>query len=141
MKLLLLAVLTYFRYITIQSGHHPSLTRSLTKDVHDPNKTSWPTRLEKDTRSPLWRLSRTFEASTLLDNIHNVLHNPTSEQAFNVEEIGLLVETSYSLRTLLIEEVEDADEIYSGGLGLCDTLVEPRSSLLGLFEIFASLRC
>ncbi|GFG25991.1 hypothetical protein IFM61606_05954 [Aspergillus udagawae] len=109
------------RYITIQSGHHPSLTRSLTKDVHDPNKTSWPTRLEKDTRSPLWRLSRTFEASTLLDNIHNVLHNPTSEQAFNVEEIGLLVETSYSLRTLLIEEVEDADEIYSGGLGLCDT--------------------
>ncbi|GFF34230.1 hypothetical protein IFM51744_02381 [Aspergillus udagawae] len=109
------------RYITIQSGHHPSLTRSLTKDVHNPNKTSWPTRLEKDTRSPLWRLSRTFEASTLLDNIHNVLHNPTSEQAFNVEEIGLLVETSYSLRTLLIEEVEDADEIYSGGLGLCDT--------------------
>jgi hypothetical protein len=58
-----------------------------------------------------------------------------------VEEIGLLVETSYSLRTLLIEEVEDADEIYSGGLGLCDTLVEPRSSLLDLLEIFPSLRC
>jgi hypothetical protein len=79
-----------------------------------------------------------FEASTLLDNIHNVLHNPTSEQAFNVEEIGLLVETSYSLCTLLIEEVEDADQIYSGGLGLCHTLVEPRSSLPDLLEIFAS---
>jgi hypothetical protein len=79
-----------------------------------------------------------FEASTLLDNIHNVLHNPTSEQAFNVEEIGLLVETSYSLRTLLIEEIEDADQIYSGGLGLCHTLVEPRSSLPDLLEIFAS---
>ncbi|KAK1142216.1 hypothetical protein N8T08_008142 [Aspergillus melleus] len=79
----------------------------------------WPTGLEKDTRSPLWQLSRLFAASTLLDNIHNALNNPTSEQAFNAEEIGLLVETSHSLRTLLIEEVEDADQIYSGGLGLC----------------------
>ncbi|KAL2842084.1 hypothetical protein BJX68DRAFT_244937 [Aspergillus pseudodeflectus] len=109
------------RYVTIQSGHRPSLTRSLVKGIHDPNKIPWPTGLEKDTRSPLWQLARMFEASTLLDNIHNVLHNPTSERAFNVEEIGLLVETSYSLRTLLIEEVEDADQIYSGGLGLCHT--------------------
>ncbi|OJJ69714.1 hypothetical protein ASPBRDRAFT_130970 [Aspergillus brasiliensis CBS 101740] len=107
------------RYITIQSGHYSSLTRSLAKGINDPNKIPWPTGLEKDTKSPLWQLSRMYEASTLLDNIHNVLHNPTPEQAFNVEEIGLWVETSYSLRTLLIEEVEDADQIYSGGLGLC----------------------
>lgn len=46
-----------------------------------------------------------------------------------MEEIRLLLETSYSLRTLLIEEVEDADQIYSGGLGLCHMLVEPRSSI------------
>ncbi|GKZ48510.1 hypothetical protein AbraIFM66951_000581, partial [Aspergillus brasiliensis] len=107
------------RYITIQSGHQPSLTRSLAKGIHEPNKIPWPTGIEKDTKSPLWQLSRMYEALTLLDNIHNVLHNPTPEEAFNVEEIGLLVETSYSLRTLLIEEVEDADQIYSGGLGLC----------------------
>ncbi|GKZ31299.1 hypothetical protein AbraIFM66950_011659 [Aspergillus brasiliensis] len=107
------------RYITIQSGHYSSLTRSFAKGIHDPNKIPWPTGLEKDTKSPLWQLSRMYEASALLDNIHNVLHNPTPEQAFNVEEIGLLVETSYSLRTLLIEEVEDADQIYSGALGLC----------------------
>lgn len=131
-------MLTYFRYITIQSGHRPSLTRSFTKGIHDTDHVPWPTGLDKDTRSPLWQLSRIFEASTLLDNIHNVLHNPTSEYAFNVEEIGLLVETSYSLRTLLIEEVEDADQIYSGGLGLCHTLVEPRSSFPALLEIFAS---
>jgi hypothetical protein len=111
--------LTLLRYITIQSGHRPSLTRFLAKGIHDTNKIPWPNGLEKDTRSSLWQLSRAFEASTLLDNIHNVLHNPTPEQAFNVEEIGLLVETSHSLRTLLLEEVEDADQIYSGGLGLC----------------------
>ena len=79
-----------------------------------------------------------YEASTLLDSIHNALHNPTSEQAFNVEEIGLLVETSHSLRTLLTKEVEDMDQIYSGGLGLCHTLVEPCSSLPDRLEIFAS---
>ncbi|OJK04245.1 hypothetical protein ASPACDRAFT_1864064 [Aspergillus aculeatus ATCC 16872] len=109
------------RYITVQSGYRPSLTRSLAKDLHNTNMTPWPTELEKDTRSPLWQLFRIFEASTILDKIHNVLHNPTSEQAFNVAEIGLLVETSYCLRTLLIEEVEDADQVYSGGLGLCHT--------------------
>ncbi|KAI9925368.1 hypothetical protein MW887_006296 [Aspergillus wentii] len=108
-------------YITVQSGHRPYLILFLGKGIHDPNKIPWPTGLEKDTRSPLWQLSRIFEASTLLDNIQNVLHNPTSEQAFNVEEVGLLVETSSSLCTLLIEEVEDADQIYSGGLGLCHT--------------------
>ncbi|OOF96660.1 hypothetical protein ASPCADRAFT_514912 [Aspergillus carbonarius ITEM 5010] len=109
------------RYITVQAGPHPSLTRSLTQDVHVPNKTFCATGLEKDRTNPLWRLSRVFEASTLLDSIHNVLQNPTSEQAFNAEEIRLFVETSNSLRTLLVEEIEDADEIYSGGLGLCNT--------------------
>ncbi|KAE8319549.1 hypothetical protein BDV41DRAFT_520188 [Aspergillus transmontanensis] len=109
------------RYIIIQSGHRPPLTSSLSKGIHDPNKVPWPTGIENDTRNPLWQLSRIFEASTLLDNIHNALHNPTSEQTFNTEEIGLLVETSCSLRTLLIEEVEDADQIYSGGLALCQT--------------------
>ncbi|PYH87096.1 hypothetical protein BO82DRAFT_299198 [Aspergillus uvarum CBS 121591] len=109
------------RYITMQSGHRPSLTRSSAKEINDTNHIPWATGLEKDTRSPLWQLSRIFEASTLVDNIHNVLHNPTSEQAFNVEEIGLLVETSHSLRKLLLEEVEDADQIYSGGLGFCHT--------------------
>lgn len=34
------------------------------------------------------------------------------------------METSHTLRTLLIEEVEDADQIYSGGLGLCHMLVD-----------------
>ena len=128
MKPQLPALLTCSRYITVQAGPHPSLTRSLTQDVHFPNKTFCATGLEKDRTNPLWRLSRVFEASTHLDSIHNVLQNPTSEQAFNAEEIRLFVETSNSLRTLLVEEIEDADEIYSGGLGLCNTLVELRSS-------------
>ncbi|KAE8397464.1 hypothetical protein BDV37DRAFT_291983 [Aspergillus pseudonomiae] len=109
------------RFIAIHFGRHPSLTRSVAEGIHDLNKIPWPTGLEKDKRSPLWQLSRMYEASTLLDSIHNALHNPTSEQAFNVEEIGLLVETSHSLRTLLTKEVEDMDQIYSGGLGLCHT--------------------
>ncbi|KAB8273796.1 hypothetical protein BDV30DRAFT_248870 [Aspergillus minisclerotigenes] len=107
------------RYVMVQSGHRPPLACSLSKGIHDLNKVPWPTGIEKDTRHPLWQLSRIFEASTLLDNIHNALHNPTSEQTFNMEELRLLLETSYSLRTLLIDEVEDADQIYSGGLGLC----------------------
>ncbi|KAI2959661.1 transcriptional regulator family: Fungal Specific TF [Aspergillus niger] len=109
------------RYITVQSGHRPLLTCSTLKGIYDPNKGPWPTGIDKDTGNPLWQLSRLFEASTLLDNIHNALKNPTSERTFNTEEIRLLVETSYTLRTLLIEEVEDADQIYSGGLGLCQT--------------------
>jgi hypothetical protein len=38
---------------------------------------------------------------------------------FNSEEMGLLVGTSSTLRTLLIEEIEDEGQIYSGGLVLC----------------------
>lgn len=48
------------------------------------------------------------------------------------------METSYSLRTLLIEEVEDSDQIYSGGLGLCHMLVELHASLPDLLGTFAS---
>ncbi|KAL2832303.1 hypothetical protein BJY01DRAFT_101583 [Aspergillus pseudoustus] len=109
------------RYITIQSGPHPSLTRSLAENVHNSKRILHPSGREEDPTSPLWQFSRTFEASTLLDNIHNALHNPTSEQAFNIEEVLLLIETTNSLRAILAEEIADAEKIYSGGLALCNT--------------------
>ncbi|OJJ07492.1 hypothetical protein ASPVEDRAFT_46794 [Aspergillus versicolor CBS 583.65] len=109
------------RYITIHSGPYPSLTRSLAENIDSPKRTFWPSGHEEDAGSAIWRFSRTFEASTLLDNIHNALHNPTAERAFNIEEVQLLVETSNSLRTILAEEVVHADEIYSGAVALCDT--------------------
>ncbi|RDH36051.1 hypothetical protein BDQ94DRAFT_167685 [Aspergillus welwitschiae] len=110
-------------YPAAEGGGRTSRVRNpyFGQGIYDPNKGPWPTGIDKDTGNPLWQLSRLFEASTLLDNIHNALKNPTSERTFNTEEIRLLVETSYTLRTLLIEEVEDADQIYSGGLGLCQT--------------------
>ncbi|RAL04828.1 fungal specific transcription factor domain-containing protein [Aspergillus ibericus CBS 121593] len=109
------------RYITVRSGPRPSLTRSLPQVVHDSNPTVRVPSLEENRSSPLSQFSRMVDASALLDSIHNVLHNPTSEQAFNVEEMQLFVETLHSLRTLLVEEIDEADAIYSGALDLCHT--------------------
>jgi len=114
-------LLTRYRYITIQSGPQPSLTRSLAETVHDSKRGFQPNDREEDPTNPRWQFSRTFEASTLLDNIHHALHNPTPEQAFNIEEVLLLVETTNSLRAILAEEIGDADKIHSGGLALCNT--------------------
>lgn len=55
----------------------------------------------------------------MLDKIHTAIHSPTSEQAFNLEEVVLAVKTSINLQTILTEEIHAKDQLYSGALGLC----------------------
>ncbi|KAH8703840.1 hypothetical protein BGW36DRAFT_287451 [Talaromyces proteolyticus] len=110
------------RCIAIESGSRLSLTRLLTPDIHDLLKETFcPTLLERDCTSLVCRLSRLFEASTLLDKMHTTLQNPTAEHMFNVEEVLLLVNTSINLQTILMKEIGDENKIYSGGLELCNT--------------------
>lgn len=106
----------------MESGSNPSLTRSRTDCIHELLKpTICLTQLQQDRSSPLCRLSRLFEASALVDKIHNANHNPTAEAAFNMEEIMLTVSTSNNLQTILLEEIGEDHHIYSAGLGLCNT--------------------
>ncbi|KAE8452547.1 hypothetical protein EG329_000450 [Mollisiaceae sp. DMI_Dod_QoI] len=116
-------ILILDRYITIESGPHPSLSRSRTLPLHkSPKPHLCPTHAEnQDRTTPIYRMSRLFEASSLLDRVHTVLHNPTAEHAFNMEEVMLVVGTLNTLQTILIGETEGGKQVYSGGLGICNT--------------------
>ena len=112
-------VLTSHRYITIQFPHRQSRAESSAESIYSTDRNPWPTRFETDTRDSLWHFLRTFEASVRLHDIHNAVHSPTADRTFHTEEMGVLVGTSSTLRTLLVEEIEDENQIYSGGLVLC----------------------
>ncbi|KUJ15403.1 uncharacterized protein LY89DRAFT_735517 [Mollisia scopiformis] len=114
-------ILVLDRYITIQSGSQPSLTRSRIHPLHAKLKPHiCPTHDEgKDPSLPLCRLSRLFESSALLDQIHSVLYNPTSEETFNVSETMLTVDTLHSLQTILEGETPDNRRIYCGASIMC----------------------
>jgi hypothetical protein len=114
--------LIYFRYITVESGPHPSLTRSRSQLLHDALKPAvWPTHQhDQDRTSPICRLIRLYEASSLLDKIHTILNSPTTEHTFNVEELLLTIETSINLQTILHEDTGDGVHLYVGGLALCN---------------------
>jgi hypothetical protein len=111
------------RYIAIESGPHPSLTRSRSQNLLDLLKpTLCPTHLhDQIRRNPICRLARLFEASCLLDKIHTTLNSPTAENAFNTEELILTVQTLINFQTILNEEIGDGIHLYAGGLGLCNT--------------------
>jgi len=78
-------------------------------------------RQNQDRNSPICRLSRLFEASSLLDKIHSTLNSPTSEHAIDVEELILIVKTTINLRAILNEEILDGIYLYARGLDLCNT--------------------
>ena len=80
--------------------------------THQPNQ---------DQNNPIYRLSRLFEASSLLDKIHTTINSPTAEHALNLEELILTVQTLINLRTILTEEIGDGIHLYSSGLSLCNT--------------------
>lgn len=118
-------LLIVLRFITIETGPHPSLTRSRSKDFYDSLKpticsTHWH---NQDISSSIGRFSRLFEASTLLDKTHMTLNSPTAEHAFNLEELILIVQTIVNLQTILNGEIEDGTCLYSGGLDLCNMWV------------------
>ena len=107
----------------MESGPHPSLTRSQSQFIHDALKpTMCPTHQhDQDRTSPICRLARLVEASSLLDKIHTTLNSPTAESAFNIEELILTVQTLVNLQTILSEEIGDGIHLYAGALGLCNT--------------------
>ncbi|KAK9252678.1 hypothetical protein V1507DRAFT_436037 [Lipomyces tetrasporus] len=127
-------ILILDRYIAIESGPHPSLTRLRSQSLHDLLKpTLCPTHLHhQDRTNPICRLARLFEASSLLDKIHTTLNSPTAEHAF--KELISTVETLINLQTILNEEIGDGVQLYAGGLGLCNTFGFVDGALLLAFE-------
>ncbi|KAH8663395.1 hypothetical protein BGZ60DRAFT_411213 [Tricladium varicosporioides] len=116
-------ILILDRYIAIESGPHPSLTRSRSQTFHDILKPSiCPTHQHtQDRTSSICRLFRLFEASSLLDNIHATLNSPTVDHELNMEELILTVQTIINLQAVLNEEIGDGIYLYLGGMSLCDT--------------------
>ncbi|ETN41056.1 uncharacterized protein HMPREF1541_02991 [Cyphellophora europaea CBS 101466] len=69
--------------------------------------------------SPLCRFGRLFEASDALDQIHAILNNTTEEDTIDVDELISAIQTSVNLQALLCEEIGDENQLYAGGLNLC----------------------
>ncbi len=111
------------RYIAVESGSQPSLTRPRTHYLNEHLKpTLCPTHEpDSDRNSPTFRLARLVEASSLLDKIHNTLNSPTAEDAFNDEELILTAQTAINLQTILNEDIGGGVHLYAGGLALCQT--------------------
>jgi hypothetical protein len=61
------------------------------------------------------------EASSLLDNIHAIINNPTAEHTFCVDELILTVQALISLQNILNEETADGLLLYSSSQALCNT--------------------
>ncbi|KAI0123778.1 hypothetical protein BJ170DRAFT_687030 [Xylariales sp. AK1849] len=115
-------ILILDRYMAIESGPHPSLTRHRSERLHDMLKpTICPTHhQEQDRTSPKCRLARLLEASSLLDKIHATL-NPTAGHALDKEDLLLTIQTLINLEMILNEEIGDGIHLYAGEMGLCDT--------------------
>lgn len=80
------------------------------------------------------RFFRLFDASMLLDKIRTAIYNHAAERPFHMEEIMLTVDTSTKLQSIIMGEIGDVNEVYSGGLGLCNMWVE--ASLLSTMPKF-----
>lgn len=77
-----------------------------------------------DHSSPIARLARLFEASLLLDKIHNAtvaMTRPIPEVIFEKDELFVTVQALINLQTLLNEERGDGNPIYAGGVAFCHT--------------------
>lgn len=114
-------VCLYHRFIAAESGQHPSLTRLRTEQLHHFLKPALcPTHgLAQNTESPVALFARLAEASAMLDKIHNAINCPTSQESFNTAEFMLTVQTAMSLQAILVDEMTDADHVYSGPLAVC----------------------
>lgn len=116
------SLLTASRYITVGSKSHLSLTHSKPQTFLDNLKpTLCPTHQRgQDRTSPVCRVSRLFEASTLLDKIHATLNNPSTEQMINLDEFFLTIQTVSNLQTILNEEIGSGVHLYNGGWVICN---------------------
>jgi hypothetical protein len=116
-------LLSPYRYISMESGPHPSITRSRHHLLHailEP--TLYPSHDHgQDQSRPICRFARLFEASTLLDKIHDILNIPMAENPFDIKELILAIQAVNNLQTLLMGQIGDGVHLYSGGLTLCNT--------------------
>lgn len=110
------------RYIAIEAGSYAPLTRSYTHPTYTPLVPYlYPSHtIGQDRAAPLYRLSRLFEAFSLLDKLQTTINEPTAEHLFNMEEVMQVVTTLNSLKTILVGEILEGREMYSGDLAICD---------------------
>lgn len=113
--------LTQYRYIAMEAGCYAPLTRSYNHPTYTPLVPYlYPSHtISQDRAAPLYRLSRLFEAFSLLDKLQTTINEPTAEHLFNMEEVMQIVTTLNSLKTILIGETLEG-EMYSGELAICD---------------------
>ncbi|KFX93507.1 hypothetical protein V490_04805 [Pseudogymnoascus sp. VKM F-3557] len=110
-------VLIVDRYIAIENGRWPSVTRSrafpgLPKTI--PMETPLPV------SPPRHQFLRLFEASTLLEKVHVSIYEPVSERSFESEEVVLIAQTLSSLETVLYHEIPDKQKSFSSSLIFCN---------------------
>ncbi|OQU94685.1 Fungal specific transcription factor domain-containing protein [Cladophialophora immunda] len=117
-------ILILDRYITVESGSHPSLTRSrfqALQDLLEPVLRLTHSQQQQDEPDISSRLTRLVEATTLLDKIHAILNSPTAEHQIDVEELILTVQTVINFQTEIDKEVGDQACAHVSGLGPCNT--------------------
>lgn len=112
------------RYLAVENGKWPSVTRGRTvPECRNPFG-------GKNFEIVLSPFHRLFEASSHLDKVHTAIHEPTSQQSFNLEEAGLIVMTLNSFDTIVQHEIAGNSKLSSSGLALSSTSVlRPQSSL------------
>jgi hypothetical protein len=134
-------LLIYSRYIAIENGRWPSVTRGrafpgLPKTI--PMETPLPI------SPPRHQFLRLFEASTLLEKVHVSIYEPVSERSFETEEVVLIAQTLSSLETVLYHEIPDKQKSFSSSLIFCSMCVFCSFTLkkahLDLVESFYSVR-
>lgn len=105
------------RYLAVEVGKWPPITRG--RMVPDCRNTPGGTNSEVGSLS----FHRLFEASSLLDKVHTAIHEPTSQQSFNVEEASMIVTTLTSFETIVEQEIAGKSKLSSSGLVLATTSV------------------
>ncbi|UKZ58322.1 hypothetical protein TrVGV298_012190 [Trichoderma virens] len=108
------------RYIAIESGEYPPVTRRIHTNEVDLPYSELPFAVSTPFSSQRQFL-RLYEATSLLDKVHITIYEPTPRISFNLEEGALLVNTLLSLRTVILGEVPNESAIYTSGLLICDT--------------------
>ena len=104
------------RYIVTQTEKWPPVTRGRPIPPESPIYISLS--LQEPQSTPL---SRLFESSILLDNVHTALHQPTNEVSFNIEEATLIVRTLTSFENVVIQTYPDKPKLFSSCLALSST--------------------
>ncbi|KAE9367121.1 hypothetical protein N431DRAFT_548747 [Stipitochalara longipes BDJ] len=70
---------------------------------------------------PATAFTRLFEASTFLDHVHRVVHQPVSQETLNVEEMTVIVRTLKSFEAVVNQEILEQSKLFSICLALSST--------------------